>query len=166
MRTYSKRLLLVVFFFSLWFTRVSAQELETRVADETETLYRAANDLYERNKFEEAIQLLTKVTAVRPDWALAHNALCVSHTRARHLNRAIKSCKRALGLEPNFVNSHFNLGVIYDSTGRDKEAAEAFRRVLTLEPNHIRSVGNARFGPRETVIRRDLPGQDHQCGTS
>ena len=75
MRTSLRLLVMVVFSISLCFISGSAQERANEVSDDSQTLYYTANDFYEREKFEDAIQVLTRITTIRPDWALAHNAI-------------------------------------------------------------------------------------------
>jgi len=111
----------------------------------------------DRNAADEALEWLSRATAVTP-----------GNPRARyHLGNALMSVERfaeaeaefrqAVALDPTLADAFNNLGSTLGSLQRDAEAVEAYRKALALRPGMRRALYNmglaqARLGDLEEAV--------------
>ncbi|MFC1513353.1 tetratricopeptide repeat protein, partial [Thermodesulfobacteriota bacterium] len=80
------------------------------------------NCLKDMGKYDQAITVLQKGTALDDERPDLHNMLGFCH-----FNRAVE-------LHPASAIDHANLGVNYSKVGRNEEAISAFRIALAMDP--------------------------------
>lgn len=89
---------------------------------------------------EEALQALTKVTELAPDFPDGYVALAVAQARAGQKEAAIASLTKALELDPHNPHALRNLGGILAEKGRYTKAVELFQRALAVNPEDPRAL--------------------------
>lgn len=85
---------------------------------------------------DEAIAVLGKALAARPDDALLHNALGGVLGEAGRTDAALAAFRRACALQPGLASAWCNLGMILQSQGGIEEARSAFARAVECEPGY------------------------------
>ncbi len=92
---------------------------------------------------DQAIEQFRRALNRDPGFALAHAALCTAHwqqyeitSEARHVERALATCERALLQDPMRAETQIALGRIYLGTGRSDEALSAMEAALRLDPDN------------------------------
>ena len=86
--------------------------------------YTKARALIEDTEYAEAIPLLEKVVAARPDSADAYNYLGYSHRKIGEYEAALDAYQRALKLQPRHLGANEYLGELYLELGQLGKAEE------------------------------------------
>ncbi len=103
--------------------------------DQPETLHLSGVIALQTGRHDEAVELIGRATAIKPDFTEAYNNL---GTTLRALNRqdeAISAYRKSIALKPGFVDAHYNLGVLYQQMKLRGEAASQYQQVIDLAPN-------------------------------
>ena len=90
----------------------------------------------------EAVDLLRRAIALRPDFAEAWYNLASALKEQGKYGEAAAACRRALALRPERVEAHVNLGNILQAAGQQDEAIVCYRRALELRPNDVEALSN------------------------
>lgn len=101
-----------------------------------EELYDAADKLKDAGDLTQAVSKLREALEVDPNYALAHSALAVVHTRLKEHDEAIKHALKVCEIEPNDPFSFTALSVTYQRGGRIREAEDALARAHTMQRGH------------------------------
>lgn len=92
--------------------------------------YTKARSLIEDTEYPEAIPLLEKVVAARPDSADAYNYLGYCHRKIGEYEAALQAYRRALELQPSHLGANEYLGELYLEMG---ELTKAEKRLEVLD---------------------------------
>jgi serine/threonine-protein kinase len=114
-----------------------ALELDDSLAGAYVALGKSGADNAEQ-EFRRAIEL-------NPNYAEAHDALCVSLTYQKRFDDALAECKKAQDLDPSSSIVTTDLGVAYAFARRPDEAIEMFRRAHEMDPNLFVPLGYLGF---------------------
>ncbi len=114
-----------------------ALELDDSLAGAHVALGKSGADNAEQ-EFRRAIEL-------NPNYAEAHDALCVSLTYQKRFDDAIAECKKAQDLDPSSSIVTTDLGVAYAFARRPDEAIEMFRRAHEMDPSLFVPLGYLGF---------------------
>lgn len=138
------------------FARAYAAHRDGRLAD-AERDYRATLDAdpvhtdalhllgvlrHQQGRHEEAVDLVGRAVALRPDDAGLQLNLGNALKALGRLDGAIERFRNALSLAPEFPLAHYNLGNAYALAGRHADAVDAFERSLRLQPNDASTYNN------------------------
>ena len=88
---------------------------------------------------EEAVDLISKALAVKPDYAQAHNNQGLALQELGKTQEAIASYQQALAIQPDAAQAHYNLGQALIKTGESKGAIACFEAVLKLDAGQQRA---------------------------
>ncbi len=88
-----------------------------------------------RQRYPQAIELLRRAEAARPDDALIQNNLGSALAEMRDMDGAVDAFRRATEIAPSIPTSWFNLGKAYDATLRHDDAAAAYARAIEVDPD-------------------------------
>jgi protein O-GlcNAc transferase len=111
---------------------------------------------YDRNRFEEAIDLYARAVEVDPTYFDAHYNLGVAAFEQGDLSKAIASYQKALALEPSSLKAGFNLALALERAGYPRDAANEFEKLLARHPAEVRihlRLGNLYAGPLRDRVR-------------
>ena len=88
----------------------------------------------ERTKLDEALDMIERAVAARPDDGYITDSLGWVFYRLGRFEEAVEPMEKAVQLEPldPLINDH--LGDVYWQVGREREARFQWRRALSLEP--------------------------------
>lgn len=83
----------------------------------------------------ERSELLKKAVFIKPDHALYHQNLGISHQQQGQFEQALACYQRAIEINPGLIKCIYLSAVIYLEQG-DRRSEECLRKVLELEPLH------------------------------
>lgn len=89
----------------------------------------------QQGRLENALQLIGKALALKPDFAVAHNSAGSVHQRLGRTSEAIESFQTAVEADPDYGNAHFNLGTMLLARHQHNEAVQALERAAELQPD-------------------------------
>ena len=92
------------------------------------------NCLKDLERYEEAIAVLHRGTALDDERPDLHNLLGVCHYKLADYQEAVRHFRRAVELNPASAIDHANLGVNYRKLNRTEEAISSFELALALDP--------------------------------
>lgn len=99
-------------------------------------LYHLA-DLYERSDmYNEAIDVYTRIVAIKPDAGYAFFKKGTILSRINRYDEAIISLRRAVKLMPENAVAYNNLAVAYGKAGNLNEEISNLKKALKLRPNY------------------------------
>jgi tetratricopeptide (TPR) repeat protein len=81
--------------------------------------------------------LFTRILAITPQSAVAHNNLASFYHDHQNIPLAIQHYEAALRINPRYGHAHYNLGVIYSQVGNQPKAIEHFEAAIAAEPELI-----------------------------
>jgi superkiller protein 3 len=82
----------------------------------------------------EAIQQFTRTLELRPDSALAYNALGAALNRFAEFDQARKAFEQAIALDPRLTDAHVNLAMSLAQTGDMTGATQHLQTAIQLQP--------------------------------
>lgn len=131
---------------ALWFVSGSdtANLLMTRVKTAVE-----AQDL------DLAVELLSAIVEIKPDFAEAWNRRATIHYMKKDYSRAISDIRQVLAREPRHFGAMSGLGLILQDVGDDKHALDIYRRALAVHP-HLPRIPDLIKTLTEKVEGRDI----------
>ena len=102
-----------------------------------------------------AIELLTAVIGLKPDYMEAWNRRATLYFANKDFSKAVADIRQVLAREPRHFGALTGLGVIMQELNEDKLALEAFRRALAVNP-HLQKVPDFVKSLTEKVEGRDI----------
>jgi len=94
--------------------------------------YDASIELQRAGNVSGAMEMLRKLTAEYPNFALAYSALAAFHKKANDLKAAIENMEKYCALEPNDPFGYSVLSSYYIAAGEQAQAEEALGRAGEL----------------------------------
>ncbi len=125
----------LVFLMAMAFLMPSRLDSQTR-KDGATVSYEQGKRLQEMGKYDEAIDLFTKATKERRNYADAYFAMGVSYYKLGQADRAIESFNEVLRINPASAETHNNLAVIYAQRGDYESATAQLQETLRLNPDY------------------------------
>ncbi len=113
--------------------------------DQPVILFNLAHMMNESTLAEEAEPFAIRAILLKPDYAKAWNALCVSHCMPYNHIEARKAVDRALMIDPKLSSAWLNVGVLERSDSRYTHAIAAMRRAIDLNPEDFTAQTNLAY---------------------
>lgn len=110
--------------------------------DDPDALTALGNAYILAGREREGIAIFTRLLALDPENALAHENIGAAHLRARNLPAAEQSLRRAIELDPTLAGAHTALGVALAQSGRRDDAITSWKRAITLDPYEFDALFN------------------------
>lgn len=92
-----------------------------------------ATELYRKNRFEEAENLLVDLVKKVPDYASLHNMLGVIYSHRNQFKKAVQYFREALRINPLYTEAQLNLAIVLADTGSYDEAEMEYGRASMRE---------------------------------
>src|SRR5215204_2584306 len=105
-----------------------------------ETLYNTANNFYDNQKYDEAIQYYDKVLAINPSAVGALNSKGLALDHLQRYDEALQSFDKAFAINSSSVNALNNKGLALDHLQRYDEALQSFDKALEIEPSNTKAL--------------------------
>ncbi|MDQ2102479.1 tetratricopeptide repeat protein [Azospirillum isscasi] len=103
---------------------------------------RAAVDLHQKNRLQEAADLYVRILEADPSVADAWHLLGVLHHQVGQHGKAVEFIAAAIARDPSCAAYHDNLGSARRAEGNADGAAGCHRRALALSPDWVTPLGN------------------------
>tara|TARA_E500000178_G_C16726839_1_gene619720 strand:+ start:139 stop:732 length:594 start_codon:yes stop_codon:yes gene_type:complete len=108
-------------------------------SEKTQIIFNDANELMERGKFENAIDLFSKVIDESPDFAEGWNKRATVYFLIGDLNKSISDIEETLSLEPRHFGALDGLAEIYLLKDDLLSAAATYKKILEIIPSSKKS---------------------------
>ncbi len=131
------------------------RRLERSGSDTADLLLQRSEEALKGQDAALAVELLDRVTQLRPDWAEAWNRRAAAFYQLDDPDRAIMDLREALSREPRHFHAWAALGHVEMASGDKGRALAAYRRALKIHP-HLPDIGKMvdRLAPE--IDGRDL----------
>ena len=96
-------------------------------AKQNENLLSNAVDLYDKHKYNEAIEQFTKVLWSTPDNATVYYYRAMCYDAMENYQKAITDYKAVLKYAPDMIIAYYSLGVDYDALGKYSDAKSNYK---------------------------------------
>jgi Tfp pilus assembly protein PilF/mono/diheme cytochrome c family protein len=107
-----------------------------------ESRYNLGEMLQARGALDEAVEQFQAAVTIRPNDAIANNALGGALLAKGDLSSAISHFSAALASQPDYFDAHYNLGNALATQGDFRAAAEQFQEAANLNPNDANAQAN------------------------
>ena len=112
--------------------------LEHDAGDDPDALIALGNAYVVAGRIPDGIRTFTRLLALDPGNALAHENLGTAQLQGKDYKAAEASLRRAVQLDSSLAGAYTALGVVLASTGRKTEAIDAWKRAADLgDPNAL-----------------------------
>ena len=118
--------------------------------------FEAALALLKEEKYERAIELLTRVTERLPTNTAPFINLAIAQQNIGRFEAAEENLKKALAIRPDHPVARNEYGILYRRTGRFAEARKAYEETLSKYPSFLAARKNL-------AILCDLYLKDYDC---
>ena len=108
-------------------------------SEKTQIIFNDANQLMERGKFDNAIDLFSKVIDESPDFAEGWNKRATVYFLIGDLNKSISDIEETLSLEPRHFGALDGLAEIYLLKDDLLSAAATYKKILEIIPSSKKS---------------------------
>ena len=107
---------------------------------QAETLYKTGIDLYDQQKYDEALQFFDKALAINPSYVNALNSKGLALDHLQRYDEAIQFFDKALAINPSSVNALNNKAFTLDHLQRYDEALQSFDKAISLDPSNTKAL--------------------------
>jgi tetratricopeptide (TPR) repeat protein len=122
-------------------------------SDTTDLLMERAGIAIQAKNFELALQILSSLIEIAPEYAEGWNQLATVYFLQENYEKAMRGLRHVLALEPQHYKAIEGLSLILREMGDKKGALRATRRALTIYP-HLKSAQQV-----QEELMRDVEGQ-------
>ncbi|ESA36879.1 serine threonine protein kinase [Leptolyngbya sp. Heron Island J] len=101
-----------------------------------------ADQLRDRNQYQEAIQTYTQLLEQNPDQVAGHWGQCYSLNQLHNYGQAIAACDRALAIAPDNPQALWSKGYALEQQGQPQAALALYDQTLALDPDYTEAWNN------------------------
>ena len=91
-------------------------------------------DYIKREQYAEAVDLLTEITQIAPEFAEGYNQRAIAYFMLEEWEQSIDDCKKVVTLNPIHFGALAGMGQCYLRLGDLREALKVFQRALEIHP--------------------------------
>lgn len=107
-----------------------------RSGDESvDDLLRKGTGYIKQKQYVEAINLLTEVTHIAPEFAEGYNQRAIAYFMLEEWEQSIDDCQKVVALNPVHFGALAGMGQCHLRLGNLREALEAFQQALEIHPS-------------------------------
>ena len=88
-------------------------------------------------RFQRAVDLISRSIRINPDFAPAHCNLGIALAASDRRGEALARYDAAIARQPDFAEAHYNRGLLLTALGRQDEAIDSLGRTLQLRPDDV-----------------------------
>lgn len=128
----------------------------TKVDADVRADFAAALELLQAEKYDQGIELLTRVSQRAPNSSAPFINLAIAQQNLGRLEAAEENLKKALAIAPDHPVATNEYGILYRRTGRFDDARKAYEALLRKDPTFLPA-------RRNLAILCDLYLKDYGC---
>ncbi|MDE2998275.1 MAG: tetratricopeptide repeat protein [Gemmatimonadota bacterium] len=113
-----------------------------QVAPESAEKYNAGQALFEKRRYQQALQAFEDAVRLDGNNAQAYRGMAKTYQKLKDSDKAIANFRMATTVKADYVEAHYELGNLFINLKRYKDAQGAFQAVLNLDGDFQN--GNAR----------------------
>ena len=113
-----------------------------QVAPESAEKYNAGQALFEKRRYQQALQAFEEAVKLDGNNAQAYRGMAKTYQKLKDSDKAIANFRMATTVKPDYVEAHYELGNLFYNLKRYKDAQTAFKAVVNLDGDFQN--GNAR----------------------
>jgi tetratricopeptide (TPR) repeat protein len=91
-------------------------------------------DLYDQEKYDEAIQTYNQVIEINPSCAEAWYGKGIALSGLKKYDEAMKAYNLAIERNPQYAEAWYKKGIILEAQGKHDEAGQAFDKAIEINP--------------------------------
>jgi|GEM_PF-7023113 len=103
--------------------------------NDVSALMRRGKELYDQNRFDDAVTVYKEVIRLKPDNQAAYSNLGSSYFRLQKLDEALQAFRQAVQLNPNDAEARQNLGAGLAAQGNFDDAIKEYLQAIALKPD-------------------------------
>lgn len=135
------------------FTRMMEITPTPNTKDTRIKLCNTAEDLSQKGKYHEAIDVYKKAIEISPDFFETHYNLAIVYSSINQIDNAIAHLKKALNLNDSDASVHNNLGVLYFKKNMYNDAKRCFERALLIDAHYKEAQQN--IGKVSNLLKKE-----------
>ena len=113
-----------------------------QVAPESAEKYNAGQALFEKRRYQQALQAFEEAVKLDGNNAQAYRGMAKTYQKLKDSDKAIANFRMATTVKPDYVEAHYELGNLFYNLKKYKDAQASFQAVLNLDGDFQN--GNAR----------------------
>lgn len=117
-------------------TQEAGKSTAVKMPSAAKTAYDRALWSAKADRFDEAIDLFSKMTRDYPAVGIAYTNLGLLYLKKGRLEESEQALQKALELNPSDAIAYNHLGVVYRELGRFEEAHKAYTSALKINPDY------------------------------
>ncbi len=106
-----------------------------QVAPESAEKYNAGQALFEKRRYQQALQAFEEAVKLDGNNAQAYRGIAKTYQKLKDNDKAIGNFKMATTVKPDYVEAHYELGNMYYNLKKYKDAQASFKAALNLDAN-------------------------------
>lgn len=110
--------------------------ISSRINSDIVSLYTKGTELYNQQKYKEAITTFDTVLELSPKFVEAYLNRGASFLKLGDYSNALEDFESALKLKPNYADAWSNKGAVFEQQGQYEEALLAFNKAIKYQPNN------------------------------
>jgi tetratricopeptide (TPR) repeat protein len=130
-----KTALILIICLNFLFCASSQKKIERAREKDPEYQYNLSLVHLRNGNFDEAIRILNKAIALKPNYSHALCTLGLAYTMKGEFQESINQLKKCLNIDPSMTEAHNYLGVAYQELGFLEEAEKEFK-IAILDNNY------------------------------
>jgi superkiller protein 3 len=100
-----------------------------------EEYFTKAENAYNNEWYELAIEYYQKALSIDPNYAAPYNRMGIAYAELENHTQAISCYQKALSIDPNFAAAYCNMGVAYNRLKNYTQAIKYYQKALSIDPN-------------------------------
>ena len=104
-----------------------------QVAPESAEKYNAGQALFEKRRYQQALQAFEEAVKLDGNNAQAYRGMARTYQKLKDSDKAIANFRMATTVKPDYVEAHYELGNLFFNLKKYKDAQASFQAVLNLD---------------------------------
>ncbi len=129
--------------------KINLNPVNIDYSSSAEEFFNKGINLYEGNKYQEALDMYTVAIGLKPDFANAYNNRGLVKSALEDYSGAVGDLSRAIQLNPDDADFYFNRGSLKDELQDYSGAIVDYSRAILLKPDYAEAFNNRGFSKDE-----------------
>ena len=145
-------------------TTSDAKSKSDMVNPKAKELYKKAGELFESNKFEDAIAEYTEAINIDPNYASAYFNRALAYAIINKYELATRDAEKVLDIEPDSYDAPYVMGIIAEYQNDFQGAKEWYEKALSRNPNYEQARSRLEQLKKKSEKHPELPASNKEKG--